>query len=115
MSPDLIARIRRALRGYAAYLRADGLRTNAADADALLSALPPDPGGEMPEPAPFQVVVDRWGAILPVDRVMPPDDSRLADGARSVQIGGYQEWWSPDNIREIRTPDGRVIWRAKED
>ena len=55
MTPDLIKRIRLALVDHA--YRLDGCGSSAAaEVHDLIAALPPDPGGEMPEPMPGQVV-----------------------------------------------------------
>jgi hypothetical protein len=81
------------------------------------AALPPDPGGAMPEPDAGMRVTDETGEKWTVGRVLPPfgdeppgDDNpwrvRPDDWATGV-VG-----WHSDNFHEIRTPTGQVVWRA---
>jgi hypothetical protein len=103
MTPDAITRIR-------AYLDRAGPGMPEGfvqDVNALLAALPPDRGGAMPEPWPGMLVQDRDGDRWPVTRVRPTRDGWLVFGA-----GEVWDQWDEVDIHEIRTPDGRVLWRA---
>ena len=127
MSPDLLRNARQALAEYESLLADNGMPETAARAreiGALLAALPPDPGGEMPEPMCGQVVdwfIDtsriRWRRSV-VGPCHPPEpDPDLGPGPWRVVLDAgtiiaASVAWTPATIREIRTPDGRVLWRA---
>lgn len=78
----------------------------------------PARGGAMPGPDAGMRVTDAKGERWTVARCLPPCDDepegdenpwlvRIADEPHSCVS------WHPSCIREIRTPDGRVLWRAQ--
>lgn len=133
MTPDILRRIRDALNEAADTLTDEGYDEFPEELRDLLAALPPDPGGAMPEPWPGMVVdwyLDsaryfwRRSLVGPCHPPEPEPDSDTApylgpDPWRVVTDPGTMITasiaWTPNTIRCIRTPDGRVIWRAKED
>lgn len=110
MSPELIEELRLELPHIMDRLSDVGRERWADLLDRLLAALPPDPGGEMPEPRPLVSVRDNSGDCWAVLNIEPRDS-----GAPVVWgICGQSAPWEPTYIREIRTHDGRVVWRAGE-
>lgn len=108
MSPETVHELRAFLSAVQRLL-SEGPRAHPSwlkTCDDLLAALPPDPGGEMPEPWPGMVVTIFSGARHIVTSAHPHPRGWL------ITPTGLD--WDNDNIREIRTQDGRVLWRAGE-
>ena len=113
MSPDLRQRILNELHAASdQWIRGsvEHRRIAALIVDVRTAPTTPDPGGEMPEPdAGMRVTLPNgrrslveWAEAPSV--VAAPWWVSLSDGDGCM--------WLPNNIREIRTPDGRVLWRA---
>lgn len=114
MTPDTIRELRDFLTAVSLLL-SEGPRAHPSwlkTCEDLLAALPPDPGGAMPEPDAGMRVTMANGRRLLVEWAEAPTVvgapwwSSFSDGDGCM--------WLPNNIREIRTPDGRVLWRAEE-
>jgi hypothetical protein len=113
MTPETIAQIRSALRAYRSQLVIEGNDLTARCIDPLLAALPPDPGGALPEPWPgLHVEYDegiegenRWRRAT-IWSVRPDANPKTFYCEGSVSVP-----WTTEHIREVRSPDGRVVWR----
>ena len=106
MTPARTKRIRLALVDHA--YRLDGCGSSAAaEVHDLIAALPPDPGGEMPEPDAGMRVTTSLGLRTVVDYAYFGEREWMFAAAP-----GAVRAWTPDSIREVRAPDGRVLWRA---
>ena len=112
MSPDLVKRIHRTLLCYIGTLAVsdnDDAMAEQATVIALIHDLPPDPGGTMPEPDAGMRFTDDRGCRRSVETATP-----LSGGRWCVFYAGNPEpsFWGDAFVREVRTPDGRVLWRA---
>ena len=108
MTPARTKRIRLALVDHA--YRLDGCGSSAAaEVHDLIAALPPDPGGEMPEPdAGMRVTLARGARVL----VMGADPPAGVGLPWTISLpGGGFAYWTPKDVVEVRAPD-RVLWRA---
>jgi hypothetical protein len=107
MTTDLLARVRAALTDHAERL--DGFGSGAASSVRdLLDALPPEPGGAMPEPLPNYVATVTDGSLCArIDAV-----TAFLDGQPGAYLARLHDAvrWTPEHIREVRAPDGRVLW-----
>jgi hypothetical protein len=105
MSPDLLAAIRVELVVHMERYSMAGDDAQADRVAEIIAALPPDSGGAMPEPWPGMVVQIFSGARHAIESAHP------GNGRWYIVPTGLD--WDADNVREIRTPDGRVLWRAE--
>lgn len=115
MSPDLLSKVRVELVVHMERYSMAGDDTQAERVADIITALPPDPGGEMPEPWPGMLFEDEDGVRRAILTAAPTSGGRFA-----VWVDGFDDpfMWSTGRerrsaaVREIRTPDGRVLWRA---
>lgn len=87
-----------------------GLASEVRDVRSVVAGWAPNgaTGGEMPEPWPGLLVEDEDGERWAVGEVYPK-----GNGIYGVRDSHHSMTWNADNIREVRTADGRVLWRKE--